>query len=39
LGRYLDEFSFRYRDQFGFDVESVVRAELIAKGAEDKRLT
>ena len=39
LQRYLDEFSFRYTNRSGLGVGDVTRAELIAKGAEGKRLT
>ncbi len=39
LQRYLDEFSFRYSNRSGLGVGDVARAELIAKGAEGKRLT
>lgn len=39
LQRYLDEFSFRYTNRSGLGVGDVERAELIAKGAEGKRLT
>jgi transposase-like protein len=39
LQRYLDEFSFRYTNRSGLGVSDVERAELIAKGAEGKRLT
>jgi transposase-like protein len=39
LQRYLDEFSFRYCNRSGLGVEDVARAEMIAKGAEGKRLT
>jgi transposase-like protein len=39
LQRYLDEFSFRYTNRSGVGVGDVARAELIAKGAEGKRLT
>ena len=39
LQRYLDEFSFRYTNRSGNGVDDVARAELIAKGAEGKRLT
>jgi transposase-like protein len=39
LQRYLDEFSFRYSNRSGLGVGDVERAELIAKGAEGKRLT
>jgi hypothetical protein len=39
LQRYLDEFSFRYTNRSGLGVGDVERAEMIAKGAEGKRLT
>ena len=39
LQRYLDEFAFRYTNRSGVGIEDVARAELIAKGAEGKRLT
>lgn len=39
LQRYLDEFSFRYSNRSGLGVGDIARAELIAKGAEGKRLT
>jgi transposase-like protein len=39
LQRYLDEFSFRYSNRSGLGVDDVARAQLIAKGAEGKRLT
>lgn len=39
LQRYLDEFSFRYTNRSGLGIGDVARAELIAKGAEGKRLT
>ncbi|MFN3350780.1 IS1595 family transposase [Pseudorhodoplanes sp.] len=39
LQRYLDEFSFRYSNRSGLGVDDVMRAELIAKGADGKRLT
>lgn len=39
LQRYLDEFAFRYTNRSGVGVEDVARAEMIAKGAEGKRLT
>ncbi|MDT3683837.1 MAG: IS1595 family transposase [Pseudorhodoplanes sp.] len=39
LQRYLDEFSFRYTHRSGVGVDDVARAQLIAKGAEGKRLT
>ena len=39
LQRYLDEFAFRYTNRSGVGVEDVERAEMIAKGAEGKRLT
>jgi transposase-like protein len=39
LQRYLTEFSFRYSHRSGLGVGDVERAELIAKGAEGKRLT
>ena len=39
LQRYLDEFSFRYSNRSGLGIGDVARAELIAKGAEGKRLT
>ncbi len=39
LQRYLDEFSFRYTNRSGLGIGDVVRAEMIAKGAEGKRLT
>jgi transposase-like protein len=39
LQRYLDEFSFRYSNRSGVGIDDVARAQLIAKGAEGKRLT
>jgi hypothetical protein len=35
----MDEFSFRYSNRSGLGVGDVERAEMIAKGAEGKRLT
>jgi hypothetical protein len=39
LHRYLSEFDFRYSHRSALDVTDTMRAALIVKGAEGKRLT
>ena len=39
LGRYLDEFSFRYSYRVRLGYDDAIRTELAIKGIEGKRLT
>lgn len=39
LGRYVDEFAFRYNHRIALDVNDAERAQLLLEGISRKRLT